>query len=627
MYTRLLFVSGLALVTGSGCSTKLLGEPDPSPGGFLPGSVGGSGGPVTPVSVGPTFSMPVTAADPPPPISGGTLLMLRGAGTVVAADPDRDTISIVDVGLTLSLRATITLESHDEPGRLVEDGAGRVHVVLRRGGALVTIDVAAAKILARRDVCVAPRGVAYEASRDLVHVACRGGELVSLPAAGGEAVRTVRLSRDLRDVVVDGDRLLVSRFRAADVLIVDSAGTQRGTLAPAAYSSPEVRGGARFSPALAWNMKADPAGGALLLHQRGESGPGVSAQYYGEPMDMCAAAVHPALARVGVGQPPAASPPLAGLVLAVDFALSPDGGKLAVVAAGNAYNAAHTTLFVSSLSAVTDGTVVGCRRDGSHAPQPPGSVVPTQPAGEVVAVAFDSRGRVVAQTREPPAIHVEGAKGAPAFVSTPLSNVSRADVGHAVFHADAGAGVACASCHAEGEDDGRVWRLGGIARRTMNLAGGIGGRAPYHWDGGLTNFLDLIAQTYVARMRGPELRAELVNATFHWVNAIPALPSVGGDPTAIARGHTLFEDSARTGCATCHTGFGLGSGPVMDVGTGGRFKVPSLAGLAWRAPYLHDGCAKTLEERFGTCGSSAHGVTSSLSAAEMADLITYLESL
>ena len=36
--------------------------------------------------------------------------------------------------------ATVALNAGDEPGRVVADAAGRVHVALRRGGALVSID-------------------------------------------------------------------------------------------------------------------------------------------------------------------------------------------------------------------------------------------------------------------------------------------------------------------------------------------------------------------------------------------------------------------------------------------------------------------------------------------------------
>jgi DNA-binding beta-propeller fold protein YncE len=135
-------------------------------GGLFPGSVS-----LNP----PSFDTSVSAADPPPAISGGTLAILADGVTAVAADPDRDTIAVANLTTQL-LTANIALQPHDEPGRLVADAAGRVHVILRRGGALVTIDPVAGTILARRAACPIPRGVAYDPATDLVHVACMGGE-------------------------------------------------------------------------------------------------------------------------------------------------------------------------------------------------------------------------------------------------------------------------------------------------------------------------------------------------------------------------------------------------------------------------------------------------------------------
>jgi hypothetical protein len=58
-------------------------------------------------------------------------------------------------------------------------------------------------------------------------------------------------------------------------------------------------------------------------------------------------------------------------------------------------------------------------------------------------------------------------------------------------------------------------------------------------------------------------------------------------------------------------------------------QVPALRGLAFRAPFMHDGCAKTLMDRFnGTCGGGdQHGVTSHLDPGQLTDLVHYLESL
>ena len=73
---------------------------------------------------------PMVAATTPPPISGGTMLTTADGSTVVAADPDRDQLYFVDA-TGMSHLHTRALNAGDEPGRLVEDAAGRIHVVLR----------------------------------------------------------------------------------------------------------------------------------------------------------------------------------------------------------------------------------------------------------------------------------------------------------------------------------------------------------------------------------------------------------------------------------------------------------------------------------------------------------------
>jgi hypothetical protein len=77
------------------------------------------------------FNEPVVIADtPPPPISGGTLLIAARGKTAIVSDPDRDQVVVVDLD-KLSVFARIALEKGDEPGRLVEDATGRVHIALR----------------------------------------------------------------------------------------------------------------------------------------------------------------------------------------------------------------------------------------------------------------------------------------------------------------------------------------------------------------------------------------------------------------------------------------------------------------------------------------------------------------
>jgi CxxC motif-containing protein (DUF1111 family) len=128
-------------------------------------------------------------------------------------------------------------------------------------------------------------------------------------------------------------------------------------------------------------------------------------------------------------------------------------------------------------------------------------------------------------------------------------------------------------------------------------------------------------------MSGAPLSGDLRGALEGWVRAIPAPRAPSWvDAAAAARGQTLFE-SAQVRCASCHAGPSLTNNQTVDVGTGEALQVPPLVGVGWRAPFLHDGCAATLLDRFGSCATAGHGDTSSLTAANLGDLIAYLDSL
>jgi hypothetical protein len=546
-----------------------------------------------------------------------------------AADPDRDAVYLVDLAAR-SLSATVRLQPGDEPGRLAQDAAGRLHVALRRGGAVVAIDPRTGTILGRRAVCAAPRGLAYDAASDLVHVACVGGELVSLPAAGGDAVRALQLPSDLRDVVVVGGELRVSRFRAAELIAVDGQGAVTARVTPPTFRSTEVRGGQAFSAAVAWRAVAMPDGGVAMVHQRGcddvvQHGGGRGG--YGSNNASCDAILHSAISLVAVDGTVTNGPALGGLPLPVDLAVSPDGAQMAIVSAANAYDPGFPTVAVVSTRDVRDGAASGdngagrCHVPGRDACDGCTAAVPSA-FGEAIAVAFAPDGSVMVQTREPAALAI--GTGSPIVLATD----SRADTGHQVFHANAGAGVACASCHAEGLDDGRVWNFACVgARRTQSLQTGLRGTEPFHWNGDEKDFPTLVHDVFTMRMSGPELTAAESTATLAWIDAQPRVTRAAPtDTAAVARGQALF---AKAGCVGCHTGDHLTNETTVDVGTGGMFQVPSLVGVANHPPYLHDGCAATLADRFNPAcgGGDRHGLTSGLAPSEIADLVTYLGTL
>jgi cytochrome c peroxidase len=217
-------------------------------------------------------------------------------------------------------------------------------------------------------------------------------------------------------------------------------------------------------------------------------------------------------------------------------------------------------------------------------------------------------------------------------VETQLSNTVIEDTGHELFHRDTGGGLACASCHPEGTDDGHVWRFTGLGpRRTQNLAVPLAETAPFHWDGDLPSVASLMDEVFVERMGGAFQSEERLDVLQHWLFTAPKTIRVKDVDAAAERGKVLFE-SAEVGCSSCHTGKALTDNLSYDVGTAlrSRLQVPSLVGLAAHPPFMHDGCAMTLRERFDNeaCGGGdLHGRTSQLDTEHVDDLVAYLHTL
>jgi hypothetical protein len=653
------------------------GSSGSSSGGF---SIGGS---AAPGPLQPSFGTTTVATRPPPAISGGTLLVTKDGSRAVAADSDRDVIYVVDLAKK-SVSSTITLHTGDEPGRLVEDAAGHVHVALRTGGALVTIDPVAGTLLSRRDACPAPRGVAYDAASDQVWVACATGELVALPAGAGAATKTLVVERDLRDVVISNGTIAVSQFRSAQLLTLDASGNiaRRDQLPSPATG---------FVPHVAWRTVAGPSGTYVAVHQAQstqslqthvtggygggggcgmspfglvggpDAGPSISMltskSTGGSTFDSCSLvslssdggtppeASTTTLPSNGPSPPPTPFGPFGGCsspsgavissltvvgsngtvlvnhqfsgVVPVDVAASADGTTIAAVAPGNALLSSSllSTVFLFRGCAESSASlVINTTGQNSRSAQP-------------IAVAFAGNSSLLVQTREPAALSFVDPTNTGVTTTVALSSITREDTGHDVFHTQAGALVACASCHPEGRDDGHVWLLDGSHRRTPSLRGTIAGTAPYHWPGDQLNLNALVNDVYTVRMAGQNLASPVMNALTGWVQAVPHLPAPSWvDPDAAARGKALF-DSQTVGCSGCHSGAKFTNNTTVDVGTGGRFQVPPLVGVGWRTPLFHDGCATTLGDRFGKCATAQHGNIGSLSTGDISDLVAYLETL
>jgi mono/diheme cytochrome c family protein len=596
------------------------------------------------------------------PISGGTLLVTADGSAAVVADPERDQISIVDLA-SLAPR-TVALEAGDEPGRVVEDGSKRIHVALRRGGALATIDLASGTVVDRRAVCKAPRGVAFDAASGQLHVACGEGKLVSLPAAGGAVTRSLTLDSDLRDVLVQGSELWVTRFKSAEVLRISASGSiERRTAIPPRSSTlnQPMPGAEQFggtiskpvtaAPRVAYRAIAMPAGGAVVVHQSAVvdeieiSEPSTQGSAYGGGGFDCSGLVNNVVTQVRPDGT-TTSAAFTGAPLPVDIAVSPDQAWVAIAHAGPADAAAPRPFlafpeeesgaisgggpasFVGGLgTSLSVTTLASLGAAGGGCAFPEGAQV-TEP---VTAVAFAPNGRLLAQTRQPAQLLVIDQVPLGSVLKIPLGGDSRFDTGHELFHRDSGGGIACASCHPEGGEDGQTWRFAGIGeRRTQALHIGLRDTAPFHWAGDLGNVDELMTEVFVQRMGGVRQTAPRLQRLTEFLFSIePPPPIRDAADAAVARGQALF-DSAEVGCATCHSGAKLTNNEsvAIDSIATQKLQVPSLVAIGYRAPFMHTGCAPSLADRFDpACGGNAHGNTSGLSAEQLDDLVAYLESL
>lgn len=563
--------------------------------------------PATPTSTLPTattISGPIWLREPisnrAAPLSRGTLTVTPDETTAIAADPDRDAVFVVD----LRNDSVVTLDTEPEIGlgQVVAGEAGVAFVAARQSGQVLRIDLNQARIDATFEVCGSPQGLAVDDSTDRLHVACRDGSLVTLNASTGEVERTLTLDDDLRDVLVRGDGLVVTRFRSAEILLLDASGQEVLRMKPAIQGAQ-----------VAWRTLLTDEGDVLVAYQSNSTFALPGNNYYGTS---CGASLsQPTLTELDPAKNATVSQmALVGAAGVVDVALDPTTtGRVVAVVPGNA-------LAVEPLEALFEvemgsGTQTPCK-NGDTLEHP----LPEVP----VSIAVGQSGARYVLTREPATLQVIGER------TIVLSDESREDTGFRMFHMNSGLNVACASCHPGGREDGYTWQFREIGnRRTQSLEGGISQLAPFHWEGDLPTLGDFVSEVMARRM-GLEVMPDdrEVAALADFLDRVPLPPQRAiVDPVAVERGRALFFDPT-VACASCHSGERFSDNAAYDVGTGGLFITPPLVRVSQRAPFMHDGCALTLLDRFSVCGGGdRHGKTSELSEAQVLDLVAFLESL
>ncbi len=223
--------------------------------------------------------------------------------------------------------------------------------------------------------------------------------------------------------------------------------------------------------------------------------------------------------------------------------------------------------------------------------------------------------------------------------------------------------ISCASCHADGRDDGRVWDFtdrGEGLRNTISLAGTAGvGHGPLHWSAnfdevqdfendirnafGGTGFMkdcdfnaSTRSQTLGEKKTGFSRELDALAAYVTSLSTFAQSPWQNQDGTmtfSALQGQKVFQ---KLNCAECHGGLNYTYSALdrlSDVGTmtsssGKRMgqplkglDIPTLRGLWDTAPYLHDGSAATIS------GALKHGGAQALSEQDRKDLERFLIEL
>jgi cytochrome c peroxidase len=236
-------------------------------------------------------------------------------------------------------------------------------------------------------------------------------------------------------------------------------------------------------------------------------------------------------------------------------------------------------------------------------------------------------------------------------------------------------GVACATCHPEGRDDGHVWHelepdkflfldsgggkifvsgaaesvkdgsatKAGVARQTPMIAGRVSAVGPYGWLGESKTLEDRIMASFVLHHGGSSVDVQAVArfragllAEFLRTGLVVPARDVAPESPLEARGRAIFEDPA-TRCSTCHErGRGFTdraaypmkrpARPAFEEEPNAMYKTPSLLFVGGSEPFYHDGGSPTLEDLVDK-NADRMGKTSQLSSADRAALVAYLRRL
>jgi YVTN family beta-propeller protein len=536
--------------------------------------------------------------------------------TVWVANQASDSVSVIH-GETRAPLATIALPSGSEPyGVAVSPTRGVVYVTLQTTGQLAEIDLAARVLRRRLDIGPAPRAIAVSA---------------------------------------DGNRIFVTRYISpvdqGEVVEIDAAAWTVTRRIPLAFDpGPDTEASGRGVPNGLAAAAISPDGSQLwVAGRKHNTARGMTRD--GQPLTFDST-VRSMLAQIDVA---AGQEELAARYdfnnrdgpVALQF--SPLGDYLFVALEGSDA--------IDVIDAYS-GQLITAIEGAGHAPQ---GLLFTVDGSKLFVDSWLSRSLRVYDTAD-----LVTGRGRQAKLLVEILAVERdatpADVlaGKRIFYLARDSRmsrdgyIACASCHLDGREDGRVWDRtaeGEGLRNTISLLGkGRPGNGLLHWSANFDEIQDFDhdmranfggsgfltqaqldvgtrGQTLGDAKAGLSPELDALAAYVATLRELPPSPYRAPDssltPEAQA-GRAIFLDA---GCATCHSGPEFTDSPtgqLHQVGTltpasghrlGGELAgldTPSLRGLWLSAPYLHDGSAATLADvltklnPFGQHGGLGH---------------------
>lgn len=615
-------------------------------------------------------TLPTTVSPLPHSPSSHPLALTPDGRTLVVANPDSNSVSVVDT-TTHDVLAEIVVG--ETPRSVTVDGNGRAYVSSEGSDTLSLIDLAGAAVTATVSVGDRPVAVAFSPDGRFLAVAEMGADTVRFLDASTLVTISRRAVPDRPyglDFTPDNRTLLVSHLLRGEVTALpvrpyvrhlsalfraESAAHAAGPGAtpaddgssagcPPASTGCTLPTWPNVAPAPA--VVVNDAGTRAYLPQTMAHGQGLNVQFDNTVFPKVSVLnletwAHQTAEHISL---PESDRPVG---LPWDVALARDGRELWVV------NAASNDLSVVDISAPAAPAPAAHIPVGANprgivlSPDGATAYVNNTLAGTVSVIdtsAYTVTATITTTTLPLPPLLLEGKR---LFHSSAKPELAQA------------AWISCSTCHVEGEHDGRTWLLqylgdlpiGAtpvITRNTTSLLGMIETyplRWSAEWDESADSEFSVRFEQFGAGLIDGEMhptlgapnqgRSATLDALAAYIDSL-AVPARAHSLTpGERRGKAVFE-SAQTQCADCHPPPLYTDLQQHDVGTadaageyfGPHIDTPTLRFLYDSAPYLHDGSAPTLLDVLTTANSAdAHGVTSHLTDRELADLVRFLRAL